>query len=135
MPTCASALVHAVPKQKWDILLGKWKSILVSQKQFSGFYGFWKALQLCSDYSKITSLGAANYYIRDFMMCPCLLNIILDFAQLDNYFFDDRAFDIDTKGILPNICKVYPNSLCSELFITWQKEWISVLILVTYQEL
>lgn len=69
------------------------------------------------DCPKINSLLAANYYIRDFMMCSCLQNTFLDFAQLDNYFFDDRAFDIDMKGILPSICRVYLNSLCGELFI------------------
>lgn len=69
------------------------------------------------DCPKINSLLAANYYIRDFMMCSCLLNIILDFAQLDNYFFDDRVLDTDMKRILPSICRVYPNSLCGELFI------------------
>lgn len=69
------------------------------------------------------------------MMCPCLQNIILDFAQIDNYSFDGRAFDIDMTGILPTICRVCPNSLCGELFINWQKELISMLILATYQEL
>lgn len=84
---------------------------------------------------KINSLLAANYYIRDFVTCPCLQNIILDFAQLDNGFSDDRAFDTDTKGILLSTCRVCPNSLCGELFINWQKEWISILILATYQKL
>ena len=66
---------------------------------------------------KIKSLLAANHYIRDFMMCPCLQDIILDFAQLDNCFSDDRDFDTDMKGTLLSICRVYPNSLCGELFI------------------
>lgn len=87
------------------------------------------------DCPKINSLLAANYYIRERLMCPCLQNRILDFAQLDNYFFDDRAFDIDLKGILPSICRVYPNCLCSELFINWQKECIFIFILATCQEL
>lgn len=69
------------------------------------------------DCPKINPLLAANYYIRDFMMCFCLKNIILDFAQLDNYFFDDRVLDTDMTRILPSICRVYLNSPCGELFI------------------
>lgn len=132
---CVPALIQVVPKQECNILLEKWKPACGSWKQFSYPYGLCKKLQLHCGCPKINSLLDASCYIRDFIMCSCLQNIILDFAQIDNYFFDGRALDIDMTGILPTIWRVCPNSLCGELFINWQKELISMLILATYQEL
>lgn len=91
-------LTPPVPKQEWGILLEKWKSVCSSWKHFSYPYGLWKRLQLHPECPKINSLLAANSYIRDFMMCPCLQNLILDLAQIDNYFFDGKLLTLIWQG-------------------------------------